>query len=301
MNRRATWGSALLIWAGIIIGFLSFSCGGNSGGDFSAADSDTTKYYSPIVIDPEAGEAIDEPEAVEAEPEEYAEEAEAMEDDHEALKDKAVDDIEDLLEEFQTGGHVSSGGGTRAPASIPSPEPEIVPVSFDSANVAFNTPDSMQLGETMRIVLKLSKRLTKSKLALSIDEPGEIRTNRIRVSGLMEANLKGKGFQIEPITKELQRIDPAQDAVEWSWQITALEAGQRTLYLTIDLYSPEGKDFASTTINTLKEEIVVYVTWQQRIATFTSNNWEWLWSAILVPLVGWIYNSRKRKKNSQTA
>ena len=174
---------------------------------------------------------------------------------------------------------------------------EPITVNFDSANVAFNAPDSMQLGETLRIVLLLSKKLTVAQLTPLIDEPGEIRADRIRISSMMEANLAGKGFLIEPITKSIQKIDPGQDKIEWSWQITALEAGHRSLYLTIDMHTPENGDFATTTINTLKEEINVYVTWQQRIAGFVSNNWQWLWTTILIPFVGWVYNARKRKKS----
>jgi hypothetical protein len=49
----------------------------------------------------------------------------------------------------------------------------------------------------------------------------------------------------------------------------------------------------------LSEEIKIVVTWQQKVSVFVGENWKWLWTTILVPLLGWLWERRKNKADKK--
>jgi len=49
----------------------------------------------------------------------------------------------------------------------------------------------------------------------------------------------------------------------------------------------------------VKDEIIkVRVSYGAEISDFFSNNWQWLWSAILVPVGVWLWSKRRKDKRS---
>lgn len=170
---------------------------------------------------------------------------------------------------------------------------EVFP-QFQMGNIVFNTPDTMKFGETRGIQLLLSPKLTFQELEKQLEKSGEVRRRRIRISQVMEANLTGRGFKIDPITVALQLVNP-DGVTEWRWEVTSLEAGRHNLYLTMNaILEIDGKELPHT-IQTLYEVIEVQVTWQQRVSGFVAEHWKWLWTAIVVPLVGWLWERRKQR------
>jgi hypothetical protein len=53
----------------------------------------------------------------------------------------------------------------------------------------------------------------------------------------------------------------------------------------------------SRVIRTFDKEIAIKVTWQQKSWTFLKSYWQWLWAAVLVPIIGWLWKKRKGRKN----
>lgn len=165
---------------------------------------------------------------------------------------------------------------------------------FQMGNIVFNTPDTMTFGETRGIQLLLSPTQTIAELEAQLQESGALRQRRIRISKVMEASLSGKGFKIDPLTTTLQFVNP-KGVTEWRWEVTALESGQRKLYLTMNaILEVDGKELPHT-IQTLHEVIEVRITWQQHVSGFVAENWKWLWTAIVVPFVGWLWERRKQR------
>jgi hypothetical protein len=165
---------------------------------------------------------------------------------------------------------------------------------FKPGKVVFNVPKTMELDEKRGIQLLLSLKETFPELKKKIEEAGEIQQQQIRVSQIMTASLKGSGFKIEVISPALQLIN-IEGTTEWRWEITAIEPGVQKLYLSMDaIFNHNGKDLPYT-VETLSEEIEIIVTWQQKVSAFVGENWKWLWTTILVPFLGWIWERRKNK------
>ncbi len=165
---------------------------------------------------------------------------------------------------------------------------------FKPGKVVFNVPQTMELNEKQGIQLLLSLKETFPELKKKIEEEGEIRQQQIRVSQIMTASLKGSGFKIEAISPALQLIN-LDGTTEWRWEITATTPGIQKLYLSMDaIFTLDGKDLPYT-VQTLSEEIKIVVTWQQQVTAFVAENWKWLWTTILVPFLGWLWERRKNK------
>ncbi len=159
-------------------------------------------------------------------------------------------------------------------------------------HAVFNTPPSMQLSDTKDIHLVLSKIHSVEMLNKMIKEEGKLQDRKLKISELMLAELKGHGFAINPIKESVQGVDP-EGSADWTWQITALEPGVQKLYLSVYMIiNQDGVDRPYSVLS-LHEEIEVYVTWQQKTATFWGNNWKWLWIAIVAPFIGWIWEHYK--------
>lgn len=164
--------------------------------------------------------------------------------------------------------------------------------------IAFNTPTHINIDDSPQIQLKLSLNETVEKLKRSITEKGKKMGATIRVSDRMEARLSGNMFRITAITPETQAVSKKQET-EWKWVIHPKKEGTHKLYLTLTALLEVSGQTTPRAIRTFDKKIAVNVTPTQKVRLFFMNNWQWLWAAILVPVAGWLWK-RKGKKRTNT-
>jgi len=196
------------------------------------------------------------------------------------------------------GGGGGSGGGFNPPAPKGSETVDMALDALERSNIAFNTPTQMQLGETTTIRLLMSPSASVEELRHQIRESGapgqQIQSAEQIITGsAMQTQLTGQDFEIVANSPEVQAIS-YKEPTEWTWDVSPTERGKKQLHLTIiAVFKVEGEE-ATRQIESFDRTITVNVTWNQRLSGFISTNWEWLWTAILVPLVPWLW--RKWKK-----
>jgi Divergent InlB B-repeat domain len=166
-----------------------------------------------------------------------------------------------------------------------------------TAFVAFNVPTTLGRNETATIQLLLSppsKSIAELKDRLS--EAGDRIGDRVKYSSTMEATLLSQDFDITPVDNESRKFVPADEVTEWLWQVTPKRTGKLRLYLNlyaiIDVAGKEGP----VKVGTFHRTLSINVTWTQRAGDFVKSNWQWLWTAILVPVGLWAAGRRKRPK-----
>jgi hypothetical protein len=169
------------------------------------------------------------------------------------------------------------------------------------ANIAFNTPQTINRDETADVVLVLSRKesIAALKSAIGADVTGGREGAAIQTASRMEAKLTGLGFDITPATGVVQAVG-TQDRVMWTWQVRPKATGPQTLTLTLTA-KLDKHGVADKTLQAFTRKIDVEVTPTQVVGDFVGRSWQWLWGAILVPLAaagrGW-YNARKRSKEN---
>ncbi len=168
--------------------------------------------------------------------------------------------------------------------------------SLEWGNIAFNTPQSMNLGDTAIIQLVLGLDTKIEDLKQKIEATGKKEGASIRVSDRMEARLSGPNFAITAIAPEIQPVSRSE-STNWEWEVKPQGQGHQNLHLTLSAVIEIDGTSTRKLIRTFSRDIEVEVTRRQWIAAFLEKNWQWLWTAALVPIAGWLWSRRKGKGN----
>jgi hypothetical protein len=192
----------------------------------------------------------------------------------------------------------SSGGGLAPPSATP--EPSVLAAidqelaRLERACIAFNTPDRLQLGEASIIQLLLSTEQSIPRLREQIEVPGLPEGAEIKVSAVMKASLSAPGFEVQPITEEIQPVSGLENT-EWRWEIIPNKVGIQSLHLALSAVIYVADDPTPLTLRVddgqFYKTLEVRTTWVKRVSSFIVNNWQWLWAAVLVPAA--IFLSRR--------
>jgi len=170
------------------------------------------------------------------------------------------------------------------------------------ANIAFNTPESMSLNEAKKVELLLSTSLSKEDLKKEVEKhgvEGNIRGEEVKISDQMEAILTGDGFQITEVLPTRQAISKTSET-EWTWDVRALKTGKLRLHLTLNALVTIGDNPQPYPIKTYDKEYIVEVGRIDSVVNFARNNWQWLWTTIVLPVGAWLWK-RKRRPSEASA
>lgn len=166
--------------------------------------------------------------------------------------------------------------------------------------ILFNVPQEMKVGIEERVEVRMTKTITED-LSKGLKGRGLPQIEEIRVNTFMGVRLKDdNNFDIKERSHEKQ-IVAGEGFTQWDWDVTPLKSGIKSLLLTVTVriripnYGEEEKDYL-----VFERKINVKVNPSYTIKKFIESYWQWLTTAILIPLTGWFVNklwkSRKKKK-----
>jgi hypothetical protein len=203
------------------------------------------------------------------------------------------------------------GSAPRPRAPEPAPRPSALDAallevdnflqSLPLGSVAFHVPTTMHVDEAYIVHFVVSGGKTTEELQQGLRQKlegnPEVAGGQAQISPRMKATLTGHNFEIDPITPETQPVG-MQSETEWRWAVTPKRGGKQSLHLTLDAIVLLWGDATPRAIRTFDNNIEVQVSWQRRAGDFLKNNWQWLWSVVVVPLALWLWpklQSRKRR------
>lgn len=158
-------------------------------------------------------------------------------------------------------------------------------------NILYNVPGSMALEESYEIKLLLSP--SKSLDELQKELPGKTEGAQIRIANKMEARLTGQDFTITAVSPEIQGVS-GQETTEWDWEVKPTSGGLHNLHLTINVILLINGNETPRSIKTFDKQITVQVGFGHVVSSFIANNWQWLWTAVLIPIAAWLWKKKKR-------
>lgn len=166
-------------------------------------------------------------------------------------------------------------------------------------NIVFNAPTSMRFKEKETIELLLSHSVSIKELKTQLEKALGIESASVKISNRMEARLSGTGFQVEARFPEVQAVS-SKGVIQWKWYVTPTEHGLQRLHLTLSAILTVSNRDAPFVIRTFDRTIDVEISLAQRASSFFSKNWKWLWAAILVPVVGYLWRRYDKAKHKVT-
>jgi hypothetical protein len=176
--------------------------------------------------------------------------------------------------------------------------------------IDYNPPGLMTVGASETIVVRLRRgALPATAPGLPTSPGGSTSTQQLSLYPQMRVTLdtnSGGAFQIaQSAATPTSQVVPDDGYAEWRWTVSPLLSGpDKTLVVTAwaDLGT---KDGVPQTILVAEYQAIINVqvapappppTAGQRIGKFIADNWKWLWTALLVPLAGWLIPRLSRKK-----
>lgn len=168
------------------------------------------------------------------------------------------------------------------------------------ANIAFNTPDTMRTGQSQLIQLTLSASATTEELKKQITAAGSLNSAQVQISDQLDVHLTGANFQIQANTPESQAVGMTHIS-HWEWQVTPTQGGAQQLELTVNaIVRIDGVD-REISIKTFDRTINVNVDWPGWLSAFLAANWQWLWTAIFVPIALMAWRWFRKGKSAKAA
>jgi hypothetical protein len=170
--------------------------------------------------------------------------------------------------------------------------------------MAYSIPNEMKVGNVYTIKLRISKENNKIELingdrGITISDTtisSDVIIESIRVESIMSSQLISEKdmFEITTSSTEYQNIE-SRGYTEWEWLVKPLKGGNNYLKLIVKVRVVEdGKEFyKDITVFDRKIEIKSNVVFT--IKGFINEYWQWLMSTIIIPLIIWFYNKKKKK------
>lgn len=163
----------------------------------------------------------------------------------------------------------------------------------------YDLPEEVRLGETAAVEALVSPKVGEEFRRIGREE-GQRRGVTIEVSDRMAARLIGINFDKEPDDTQIQALGSMRPA-RWSWQVSPKKAGSQELLLEITArITVQGRD-TDLGVASSRQEVVVTNPLGQRFSRFLGAYWEWLWVAVLAPVVGamWRWYQRRNDRRSE--
>jgi len=106
--------------------------------------------------------------------------------------------------------------------------------------------------------------------------------------------MTGQNFEISAVTPEILAVSSVEDT-QWTWDIRAKQGGVQQLHLTVSAIIRVNDKSTPRVVRQFDRQINVRVQLGHQIAGFVKDNWQWLWTALLVPAVGWLWSKYHKK------
>jgi hypothetical protein len=162
--------------------------------------------------------------------------------------------------------------------------------------VAINHPEQMKVSRADTVRVRISRSQAEALSQGLPTEGHETEQSAIAVSTSMKVQLSGEPYFDITALDDTEQLITNKGYTEWSFTVTPLRSGKLPLHVRITaIVRAAGiekmKDFP------VKDEIIqVQVSPLATVGAFVSKNWQWLWSAILVPIALWLWKRRKNQK-----
>jgi hypothetical protein len=135
------------------------------------------------------------------------------------------------------------------------------------------------------------------EIPISDDDNSLVSVESINVSPIMSAGLivSKNSFIIDNLSTEYQNISQ-KGYTEWAWNIVPLKRGDNLLKLNVKIrIKEEGKSYYKDIV-VFHKKINIKSNIKFSIINWISEHWQWFFGVILIPLIKWLYDEWKKRR-----
>ncbi len=162
--------------------------------------------------------------------------------------------------------------------------------NLSPGTVAFNAPDHMKVSNVETVTVRIAPKGEGAGITGGLSG-GTSTASQEHITPNMAAKLDGIGFDIAALTPETQLV-AGGGFTEWRWNVTPTEAGDHNLNVSIIAKL----DPYERVVGTETHSIHVDGDPMASFKDFFDKNWQWLGSAIVIPLIALLWRSREKRK-----
>lgn len=159
----------------------------------------------------------------------------------------------------------------------------------------YSVPKEANIDDDIEVTMIVNPLSSTSKISVDLPD-GQKTTGNLEVSRVIQAKLDSNDFIITPITPERQVIIGDRNTV-WKWSLSAKEPGpNKVVKITVSAIVLVDGEKTESYVDTYKNVINIDITPKQRLSRWLSANWQWAWGALLIPIIGFFYNRKRKSK-----
>ncbi len=194
-------------------------------------------------------------------------------------------------------GHFVNNGNGSSPISSNNSE---INNKNDLGVIAYNIPDTMNVGVEYIVYLRISKKMSRNLTVGFVGDTNKLVIREIRVGGtmevkLIETNSSEESFKITTLSSGIQNIESDSSYTTWEWSIRPIKGGIHKLKMIVVI---KGGDFTKD-IPVYEDEIYIQNSSIFIVKNFISKNWQWLGGSIIIPLIIFFWKRREDKKGEK--
>lgn len=202
-----------------------------------------------------------------------------------------VASIEQLASEQYTGS-AAPPKVVKKVAKVEKVKPDSILDQLTLAAIAFSVPDFVNIKEKVSVRLLIDPTVTPEELEKNLPPSGTHNSAKVAISKIVEATVKAPDFEVTNVTPSKQAI--AETApTEWIWDLTPKAAGTYTVFLTVNAIVSVDGNSAERSIKTFEKAVQIKVTPWQVIVNFFVKYWQWIVTALVIPLGKWLWDKFK--------
>jgi hypothetical protein len=167
-----------------------------------------------------------------------------------------------------------------------------------SVGIVSKTETEINQSFTLTLIVDPSKNkqeLTAQLQSANLNQLVDV--SKTKISSLAWPNLIAPDFIVEPVTAAEQPITKDSET-SWSWQLKPQAEGNFSVIVELYAIVYVGDQKTRKKYKTLSQNITVTVppvSKTTQIWNWIDSKWDWLWSVLIIPLIGYIWSRVKKK------
>ncbi|MEO5942149.1 MAG: hypothetical protein ABIP30_06195 [Ferruginibacter sp.] len=178
--------------------------------------------------------------------------------------------------------------------------------------LVFHADDTMQVNTPKLATLILSKDQTVEKMKLEVLDESNAKDQGIKTDTTMDFGSKMKAkliafgsnsnensFTIEALGDDIQSFSTDRKKILWQWKVTPLKPGQQELKLSVQIIEKDGEAVSLPARNI---PVIIFAkpeSFLSSVGDFISRKYEFLITAIMIPIIIAFFTTRMRNKSPQ--